>query len=179
MDPRSNVKPHYTPQRIAWLALLTAFSSVGRLVFTVPFLPNIQPMTAMLMLVTLHLGGVDGIIVSTLSILLTNMLLGMGPWTLHQVLTYAILMVLVGASRKLYQKHTSRSLILMALFAGSIGLLYGLIISLFSVWTYQIPSFWAYYLRGLPFDALHAVGNIGFFVLLNPLLAPILHKRFR
>ncbi|WP_156808091.1 ECF transporter S component [Allofustis seminis] len=169
---------HFTPKRIALLALLTALGCIGRWLFAVPFLPNIQPMTTILLLVTLHFGVVDGIIVSILSILLTNMLLGMGPWTLHQIGTYMIVMALTGILRPLYARQTPLHFMLLTLYAGLVGLLYGFIISIFSVYMYQMPSFLAYYMRGIPFDMLHGLGNIGFFSLLVPILRPILEKKF-
>jgi hypothetical protein len=37
-----------------------------------------------------------------------------------------------------------------------------------------INSFWAYYIAGIPFDLLHGLGNAGFYLILEPILAPLL-----
>lgn len=183
MGSRSNVNQnkqgdkHFTPMRIALLALLTALACVGRWVFVLPVLPNVQPMTTILLLITLHFGVFDGMIVSVLSVLITNMLLGMGPWTLHQILTYIIIMALTGLLQPLYTSQTKANFVCLTLYAGLVGLMYGFILSVFSVWAYKLPSFWAYYVRGIPFDFLHAIGNIVFFVLLVPLLRNLLNKK--
>lgn len=157
--------------------MLTAFACVGRWVFALPILPNIQPMTTILILITLLMDTVDGTLVATLSILLTNMLLGTGPWTIHQILTYTILIFLLGFLRPLYRKESWRSRLFFMMISALFGFLFGLIISVFSVYTYQINNFWTYYLRGLPFDALHALGNVIFYIVLEPILAPLLTEK--
>lgn len=58
--------------------MLTVFAQVGRWAFALPILPNIQPFSTILILITLLMGTVDGILVSVLLILLTNMILGTG-----------------------------------------------------------------------------------------------------
>lgn len=54
-----------------------------------------------------------------------------------------------------------------------------------SLWTSYFPStgsffgwniFIPYYLSGLPYDIMHAVGNVVFFVLLYPIVMRIFHR---
>lgn len=63
--------------------MTAATCTVGRLLFQ--FIPNIQPMTAIFLIITLQLGIFRGLLISTLSVLITNIYLGMGIWTISQI----------------------------------------------------------------------------------------------
>lgn len=153
------------------IALLTSLVSVGRLSFS--FIPNVQPMTVLIVCITLYYGWKTGLAVSLLSVLLTNIYLGMGPWTFAQLAAYA---VLIGCTHLLEDSYESLSLPILQLFVAFLGLLYGLIISVvqapFFGWNIFIP----YYLSGLVFDILHAGGNVIFFTLLYPLVMPLFKR---
>lgn len=176
MEPDRNVRKTvgFGVRRLALLSILTALCYVGRLMFQ--FIPNVQPVTAVLIILTLTLGMADGFIVAILSIVLTNFLLGMGPWTIAQIASFGVLILVTGLIMKPFyspsQKRNRR--ILFALFAFFGGLLYGFIISLLTVKMMGITSFWAYYAAGIPFDLLHGLGNAGFYLILEPILAPLL-----
>lgn len=152
-------------------SLLTALVSVGRLSFS--FLPNVQPMTVLLVCITLYYGWKSGLAVSLLSVLLTNIYLGMGPWTFAQIAAYS---VLIGLTYLLEDTYESIPIWIMSFFVAFLGIAYGLIISLvqapFFGWNIFIP----YYLSGLPYDIMHAVGNVVFFVLLYPIVMRIFHR---
>ena len=51
---------------------------------------------------------------------------------------------------------------------------YGIVIQL-GTYSYT-GNFIAYYLASLPFDTLHAIGNIGFAIILTPILQRILPR---
>ncbi len=152
------------------IALLTALVSVGRLSFS--FLPNVQPMTVLLLCITLYFGWKEGILVALLSVILTNLFLGMGPWTIAQIGAYVVLILL---SSLLENAHDDVSIPLLQVYAAFLGIVYGLVISLIQApllgWNIFIP----YYLSGLTFDLLHAFGNLVFF----PLLYPICMRLFK
>ena len=157
---------------------MTALSTVGRLAFSLPILPNIQPMTALLLIITLNIGVIDGLVVSLLSMLLTNLFLGMGPWTVLQIVSFAIIILLTGLIKKIYKTGTLQSLIIFSIWAGVSGFIYGFVISYLNFHLYGMNNFLVYYINGLPFDLMHAVGNFGFFLILEPILVPIINKRF-
>lgn len=167
-----------TVNRLTILALLTALCHIGRIAFQ--FLPNVQPVTTIIILITLTMGMADGIFVSATSMILSNILLGMGPWTIYQILSYMIVVLVVGSLKKPYaqlkrRKHLRRGI--FALVSGGAGLLYGFVISIMSAQLFSVVNFWAYYIQGLSFDLMHMLGNIIFFLLLEPVLGPIIQKR--
>lgn len=169
---------YFDVNRIALLAILTAFVTVGRVAFALPILPNIQPMTALLILITLNIGIIDGLVVSVLSMLLTNLMISMGPWTLFQMLSFAAIILLTGIVKYFYSFGTFRNRLFFSVWALLTGYIYGFIISVLTYYLYGMSNFVVYYLNGLPFDTLHAVGNLIFFLILEPILVPIIRKRF-
>ena len=157
-------------QKIAFIAMMSAFCVISRLGMLA--LPNVQPITVVVIWMTLELGWGYGASISILSILISNLLISMGPWTLYQMVSFALVCVCALLLRPLWRKRKQfprLAWILFPVFAGLMGYLYGFIISLF--WVFSMPglNFWIYYLNGVLFDTYHAIGNIVFWILLIPL----------
>ncbi len=163
-------KEYFSTYEIAYLAMMTATCVVGRLLFQ--FIPNVQPMTAIFLILTWQLGIIRGLLVNVLAVVITNLYLGMGVWTISQILSFAVIIFGMGllCSVKLFRNRRS----LQLLYSVLAGFLYGFVIAWIDVWLYGLPHFWPYYTAGLYFDLLHAAGN-GFFYLL---LAPIFQQLF-
>lgn len=162
--------------KLTLLALLAALAVVGRYAFQ--FIPNVQPITAIIILTGVFLGPLSALILSILSVFLSNMLLGMGIWTVWQIVAWCLIGLTAGTIGVVWKKVPLIFIILFSVFS---GYFYGLIISLT---TYQVTGhFWPYYLAGLPFDTVHAIGNAVFTILLYPLLHVLFQKyaknRFR
>ena len=125
----SNKPLAFAGKEIAYLGLLVAAAVVGRSLFQP--LPNVQPMTVIFLLVTIHLGLSRGLIVCLLSMLITNFYMGMGIWTIAQLVSYAIIilgMYLLSKS-KLFMKR----LLLQVSYSVFAGFAYGFVISWISV----------------------------------------------
>lgn len=173
MEPDRNVrtsKSKFGVKRLALLSILTALCYVGRIIFQ--FIPNVQPVTTILIILTLTLGMTDGFLVAILSIVLSNFMLGMGPWTIAQIASFASLIVVTGLVMKPLYKKVHKAYFVAFAFLG--GILYGFIISVITVKMMGITSFWAYYVAGIPFDVMHGLGNAGFYLILEPILAPLI-----
>ncbi|KAF1295567.1 hypothetical protein BAU15_03210 [Enterococcus sp. JM4C] len=167
------MQKNWSTRRVAQLALLTAFCVVGRLL-TQP-IPNVQPVTAILFLITLHMGLIAAMTVGSLSILITNLYLGMGIWTIAQIATFCLLCLLLSVINKAIPLKDK--LLPMLIICGCSGLLYGLLISAMLAPFWGVQAFWPYYFSGVPFDLMHGIGNIGFYLLLHIPVAYILAKR--
>ena len=158
-------------QKIAFIAMMSAFCVISRLGMLA--LPNVQPITVVVIWMTLELGWGYGVSISILSILISNLLISMGPWTIYQMVSFTLVCTCALLLRPLWlkrQQFSRLAWILFPIFAGLMGYLYGFIISIF--WVYSMPglNFWIYYLNGVLFDTYHAIGNIVFWILLIPLL---------
>lgn len=155
--------------KLTLLALMAALGVVGRFAFA--FLPNVQPVTAIIIICGLFLGPLAAMTLALLTTFLTNMILGMGIWTIWQVVAWALIGLMSGLIGKYRNKH---SIILLIIYAVFCGYLYGFIVSLA---TYTVAgNFIAYYIAGLPFDTAHAIGNGIFIVLLYPIIAYFFEK---
>ena len=115
-------------RQIALLAMLTAMCVVLRIFKIIP-IPNVQPVTDILMIVTLYLGIGSGITLATLTMLISNIYLGFGIWTIPQILAYAgCVLTILNCSLFKQSYATAKSLLV----TGSFGHLFRLGIRLFS-----------------------------------------------
>ncbi|WP_080874341.1 ECF transporter S component [Oceanobacillus timonensis] len=155
--------------KLTLLALLAALAVAGRYAFQ--FIPNVQPVTAIIILTGIFLGPLSSLLLGILTVFLSNMLLGMGIWTIWQIIAWCLIGLAAGGIGMVWKKVPFLFIILFSVFS---GYFYGFIISLT---TYQVTGhFWPYYLAGLPFDTAHAIGNGVFTVLLYPLLHVLFRK---
>lgn len=162
----------FSTYELAYLAMTVATCTVGRLLFQ--FLPNIQPMTAIFLIITLQLGIFRGLLINLLSVLITNIYLGMGVWTISQIFSFALIICLMGILSRVTLFRKSR--LLQTIFSVFAGFLYGFIMAVIDVKIYGIPQFWPYYIAGFSFDLLHALGNGGFYLILSPIFQRLFIK---
>lgn len=141
--------------------MLSALCVVGRMSFT--WLPNFKPVTVMILLICLYLGVVDAMIVANIMIVATGIYLGMGYWIFEQMMAYSLIILIyfflmwISFLRKFFPQ-------LIIVFM--LGMIYGLLMSIFEVYLFGMSSFWAYYARGISFDLMHAFGNLVFMIVL-------------
>lgn len=144
------------------IAMLTTLCSVSRIV-VLP-LPNVQPVTDTIMIITLIIGASDGFILAVLTMVVSNLYLGFGIWILPQIFAYGACVLLVVLFKKL--TPLGRSHWLQIALCILLGFAYGFFVSLGMAVIGSAPAFFAYWLSGLLYDFYHAAGN----VVLYPLL---------
>ena len=155
--------------KLTMLALLAAIGVIGRAALA--FIPNVQPVTSIIIIAGVMLGPLAAIVLAVLITFLSNIILGMGIWTVWQVVSWGIIGLLSGVLGKFFKNIPLYMIVLLAIFS---GYFYGFIISLT---TYQVTGmFWPYYLAGLPFDTNHAIGNAIFIILLYPTITYFVKK---
>lgn len=149
----------FSTRRLTLIAVLAAMSTVGRIFFQ--YIPNIQPVTAIIILSSYFLGPVSGIFLAVITTYLTNLIMGMGIWTVWQILAWSFIGFIAGLMGKIRLKKPVIPLAIVSLFS---GFLFGFF---FAVINYIISGkFLAYYLAGLSFDLNHAFGNVIFIMVL-------------
>jgi hypothetical protein len=160
---------------MASLAMMIAVTHVSRLAFS--FLPNVQPVTVIVLFITCIFGWKDGAIVASLSLILSNLTMGMGIWTVAQISAYLLIVLLTYICQKLIDS-LPLAVIWWALYAGIVGYLYGFLLSILQapILGLNFQGILAYWVAGLVFDSYHAIGNVGFYIILYPLLPPLLEK---
>lgn len=145
--------------KLTVLALLATLAVVGRALFV--FLPNVQPVTSLIIICGLMLGPISAILLAILTTFLSNIMLGIGVWTVWQIVSWGLIGVISGFIGQIFSKIHFLTIVIYSIFS---GYFYGFVISLT---TYQVTGkFWPYYIAGLPFDTYHAIGNAAFIILL-------------
>lgn len=152
------------------IAMISTLAYVGRMMFS--FIPNVQPTTTIIILMTIYVGAIDGLLVAMTTIFISNLHLGMGPWTIAQIVAFSSIVLLF-----YIVKNTKIDLKYYPIIAFFSGLFYGFVISLvqapFFGWAIFIP----YWVSGISFDIYHALGNFVFFMILHKPLGSILNNR--
>lgn len=158
--------------KLTLISLLAAVCIVGRLAFQ--FLPNIQPVTTIIIISGAMLGVLPAICIAIITTYITNLFLGMGIWTIWQMIGW----VVIGFFAGIIGKYTrEKQMMYLTIFAFVAAFIYGLIVNL-GTFTFA-GNFIAYYLAGLSFDLIHAVGNVIFMLLLYPVLNRIFQQTNR
>ena len=154
----------YSAKKVVLIAVLVAIATAGRSVFFM--FPGIKPMAAVVIVTGISLGAEAGFLTGSLTMLLSNMLFGQGPWTPWQMFSMGLIGLLAGllaaAGKERMEKRSS--LCLLGLISPLV--IYGGIMNFASLlmmsYTINKESIIAIYLSGIPMDLLHAVSTVVF-----------------
>ena len=154
----------YSAKKVVLIAVLVAIATAGRSVFFM--FPGIKPMAAVVIVTGISLGAEAGFLTGSLTMLLSNMLFGQGPWTPWQMFSMGLIGLLAGllaaAGKERMEKRSS--LCLLGLISPLV--IYGGIMNFASLlmmsYTINKESIIAIYLSGIPMDMLHAVSTVIF-----------------
>ena len=160
------------PLYITTLAFISALAVVGRWLLTP--LPNVQPITVIFILMAVIFGPISSSIVVFVTIIVSSFIHGFGYWVVHQLLAYWIVIWICHIVLR-----ANWHWVIQTFFVGVTGYLYGLLMTLLYALTVQLQNPLGYYIAGLYFDTLHAAGNIGFYLILSPVLTPLLLRMRR
>jgi energy-coupling factor transport system substrate-specific component len=163
-------------QELSLVASLAALATASRVLFA--GLPNVKPVTFVVLVSGVALGPGPGFMVGATSALVSNLFFGQGPWTPWQMLAWGatgLVGGLLGRGGRMPRRWE--------LVVG--GALMALAFDWFvTIWMYisftahTWPAFLALYARGLPFDVAH-VGATALFAGLFGVEAVRIVARFR
>lgn len=94
------------------LVVICAAASLGRAVFSL--IPQVQPVTALVIITGSAYGSLYGYITGSLSALISNMMLGQGPWTLFQMTAWGSIGFIAGILGHLFKEMPEKSNILIS-----------------------------------------------------------------
>lgn len=149
--------------RLITAATLCALTVSGRAVFYM--LPNFKPVIATVMLSGIAMGPFDGFMIGAVSMLVSNIFFGQGPWTPWQMLTFGLIGLLAGFAGKIstVRKNTVILCVLGAVFT---FIVFGGIMNPASVIMYQPEinkNMILYsYVTGFPVDCIQALATVVF-----------------
>jgi energy-coupling factor transport system substrate-specific component len=158
--------------RVSLCAMICAVGVVGRIGLTV--IPNVQPVTALIMLTAIFIGLPEALLCSVVIVMVTNLIMGMGIWSLYQIAGWMLVAVATKLCMSWIKKLKSWLVYpISAAWAMLMGFGFGAFVSIFSYKTFAMggaqQGYWAYWIGGLPFDLYHALGNAVFFTVLIPI----------
>ena len=145
------------------LSVLSALAIGGRAVFFA--LPGFKPVAALVILSGVAFGAEAGFLVGAVTMLVSNVLFGQGPWTPWQMFAMGVIGLVAGI---LFRKGLlNRDRLSLSVFGGlAIFLIYGGILNPTSVLMYQsTPTqkmILTTYVTGLAADAVHAAATVFF-----------------
>jgi len=160
-------KKHYSNPKIVSLTVaLGALTALLRIPFAP--LPNIKPCTYLIICAGIVFGPHVGFFIGALTPLISNFILGHGPWTPLQMYAWG----LIGGLAGLLNLNPSKTAWWKLGFVGIIaGYFYGFIMNIWFWYSYLYPitltTFITAEIQGLPFDTLHAIGNFAFLTILG------------
>lgn len=147
-------------RRMILVSVMTALSVLGRL------LPVIKPITALTVLAALYLGAEAGFLVGALSAVLSNFIMGQGPWTPFQMLAWGLIGLFAGIAAK----PLRRSRVLLCGYGLFSGVGYSMLLDVWTtVWTYgafTLREYAAALVTALPMTCLYAASNVIFLLIL-------------
>jgi len=139
------------------IAVLCAIGVAGRAAFFM--LPNFKPVLGLVIIAAIAFGGETGFLVGAMTMLISNMLFGQGPWTPWQMFATGIVGFLAGI---LFRKGLlRRTRISMTVFGAlSTVVIYGGIMNPASALMWVGDMSWqvvlTYFVSGFPVDLVHA-----------------------
>ncbi len=152
-------------RRMILVAVMTALSVLGRLIFSV--IPAFKPVTAVVVITAVYLGGEAGFLTGALSALISNFYAGQGPWTPFQMLSWGLIGLLAG----LLAKPIRKSRIVMSLYGVFAGIAYSFVMDVWTVtWyngSFNLGLYLAALATALPYTIIYAVSNVVFLNLIS------------
>ncbi|MGE5379523.1 MAG: ECF transporter S component [Methylocystaceae bacterium] len=151
---------------IALVATMAAMAAMTRVAFAP--IAGFKP-TTFIVMITGYVGGpAIGFAVGALNGFASNFFLGQGPWTPWQMACWGLCGILAGVMGR---RNDDFKMWPFVILAGAAGILFGWVMNIWHWLAFIEPHSWktfaATYLTSLPFDLLHAAGNIVFSLLLG------------
>ena len=156
------------------ISALCAIGVAGRAAFFM--LPQFKPIAAIVIISGVAFGGEAGFLVGAITMMVSNMMFGQGPWTPWQMFAMGLIGFLAGI---LFRKGLlRRSRLPLCIFGGFVTIVvYGGLMNPSFVIMYQQNPTWSMflmaYLNGFPFDLVHSAATVIFLWLIS---RPMLEK---
>lgn len=154
-------KKEMNSKEIPLISTMATLAAISRIPFAA--LMSIQPTTFIVMITGYVFGPQIGFMVGAVAALVSNFFLGQGPWTPWQMFCWGMCGFL---SALLSKKTKGFNLKVFVILSGICGYLFGWIMNIWHwvgfVYPLTFRTFVATYIASIPFDTLHAIGNIIF-----------------
>jgi len=147
-------------RRMVIVVVMTVIAVIGR------FIPIIKPVAAITVISGVFLGGESGFLVGSMTAVISNFFWGQGPWTPFQMFSWGMIGLIAG----LLGNHLKRSKPLLYIYGGLAGLLFSIIMDVWTVLWYNDGFSWEPYLAAIvsatPMTVLYSISNVIFLKIL-------------
>lgn len=159
-------------QEVALIGILAAVNITSRIYLQA--LPNIKPVTSIIIISVFLFGLAFAAKLTIVTTIVSDLFLGFGLYTFFQILAWLVICLLSDTLSLIAKKQKKMPpLILMAIFAALMGYVFGFVVSFEKLLIGGPTMFWTYYLTGIPFDTLHAIGNFVFYLVCAPIMIKV------
>lgn len=155
-------------REITVTAVMIAIGVIGRAAFFM--LPQFKPMTAVVIISGIALGGETGFVVGAMSALVSNMLVGQGPWTPWQMFALGLIGFISGLIFN--DKNFERKKLIVGIYGFFAAfVIYGFILDTSSVtmtvYSMNFQTALSVYLAGIPFNLIHGAATFIFLMIIG------------
>ena len=166
------------PRELVLLAVLAAIAAVGRIPFA--SLPSIQPTTFVIIMSGYVFGAESGFVIGAVAALASNMIMGQGPWTPWQMVSWGLVGLTAGLLRNTaFMKRRWGQVLFGVIWGylfGWIMNLWGFIALIQSGGAESWKAFVVYMACSATFDTFHAISNVFFLVVFGGVWIKILSR---
>lgn len=149
-----------TLKKLVLIALLAAGALVVQLGLSA--LPNVELVTLWFLIIAQTFKFKDNLLIIFVFTLLEALVWGFGDWVIGYLWIWALWVVLVAVLKPINKDHAHA----WALTGAFFGLMFGVLFSLQHALLYGWGMGVVYYIRGIPFDVIHAFSNYTLILLL-------------
>ncbi len=162
-------------KELALVATIAGAAAAGRVLFAP--VPGVQPLTVMVVATGVALGARSGILAGGVAAIVSDLFLGIGPWTPWYVLAWGGCGAAGALARPLLRRRIPFALACFVLGYAFSALMDGW--EWFSFWPHTWQALTVVYARGFPFETSHAVGNLILALVAGPELRRLLERYAR
>jgi len=159
----------YKTKNLIILSLLGALMLVLQVMTS--SIPNIEPVSFLLIIYTLVLGKQALIVVVVFNFLL-GLVSGMGTWWFGYWVVWPMLVFVV----LLFRKIIKENFLGWSIVSGVFGMLFGALYSIPYIFTVSKTFALTYWINGIPYDLIHMVGNYFIMIILGKRVYDLLKK---
>jgi energy-coupling factor transport system substrate-specific component len=144
-------------QELSLVAALAALATASRVLFA--SLPNVKPVTFIVLVSGVALGPGPGFMVGAASALVSNLFFGQGPWTPWQMLGWGLVGAVGGLLGRGGRLPSRWELVVIG---GLLALAFDWLVTLWTFLAFTTrtwPALIALYAQGLPFDLAHVAAT--------------------
>ncbi len=149
----------------ALVAVMTAFSTVGRVIFAAA--PHFKPVTALVIVTGASLGPSAGFAAGALTAAISNMYFGQGPWTFFQMAAWGLIGMAAGFLGEHIRGIRGRLVAFGAVSGAAYSLLMDFCTALMAGDSLSPAKYAAFAVAGLPVTAVYAASNAVFLWILG------------